>query len=193
MSIENITGKILSEAEEQSRKILQDAEKKSREITDKAKAQAEKIRQDYEEQAKEEAHLQKSRRISVAELEVRKMKLGGKQTLISRCFDKALDQLAAMEEANYLELLASAVLATGVDGGELLLNAKDRNSIGEKLVERINSVGKAERLTLAEDTIDVKGGFVLRKGAMEINSTLETMVSGIRESATPDVVKALFG
>jgi len=45
---------------------------------------------------------------------------------------------------------------------------------------------------LSEDTIAAKGGFVLRKGSMEINSTLEVMVNGIRETAIPDVVKVLF-
>jgi V/A-type H+-transporting ATPase subunit E len=193
MSIENIIGKILAEAENESQRVLEEAGEKSRDILEKAEAQAEKIRKDSEVQAKEDASLLKSRRTSVAELEVRKMRLGAKQALISRCFDAALDQLANMEEAEYLEFLTSAILATGADGGELLLNARDRKAIGEKLVKKINGTGKAGTLTLAEDTIDAKGGFVLRKGSVEMNSTLETMVNGIRESATPDVVKALFG
>jgi len=193
MSIENITGKILAEAQDQSTQVLEEAGYKSRMIVEKATEQAEKIKKDFHEQATEDAHLLKSRRTSVAELEVRKMKLGAKQALISRSFDAALEQLADMKEEDYLEFLTSAILATGVAEGELLLNAKDRKAIGEKLVKKFNSMGKGGNLTLAEDTIDAKGGFVLRKGSMEINSTLETMVGGIREAATPDVVKALFG
>ncbi len=193
MSIENITGKILAEARDQSTLVLEEAGYNSRTIVEKAQSEAQILLADAEEQAKNEARLLKSRRISVAELEVRKMRLGAKQELIARCFDAALDKLVAMDEGDYLEFLTSAVLVTGVSGGELLLNAKDRKALGEKLVKKVNSTGKAGELTLAEDTIDAKGGFVLRKGSMEINSTLETMVSGIRESATPDVVKALFG
>ena len=192
MSIEHITGKILAEARDQSGQVLEEASDKSRIIVEKAKAQVEKVRKDFEEQAREDASLLKSRRTSVAELEVRKMRLGAKQDLISRCFDAALDQLADMKEADYLAFLTNAILATDVNEGELLLNVKDRKAIGEKLVKKVNSAGKSGTLTLAEDTINAKGGFVLRKGSMEINSTLETMVNGIRESVTPDVVKALF-
>ncbi len=193
MSIENITGKILAEARDQSKQVLEEAGYKSRMIVEKATGQAEKIKKDFQEQAEEDARLLKSRRTSVAELEVRKMRLGAKQALISRSFDAALDQLTHMSEGDYLEFLASAISATGVVEGDLLLNAKDRKALGEKLVKKFNSMGKGAKLTLAEDTIDAKGGFVLRKGAVEINSTLETMVNGIRESATTDVVKALFG
>lgn len=193
MSIENITGKILAEAREQSEQVLKEAGDKSRAIIEKAEAQAEKIREEHEEKAEEDACLLKSRRTSVAELEVRKMKLAAKQALVSRCFDQALDKLANMEESEYLEFLASAILATGAEGGELLLNERDRKSIGEKLVKKVNEAGMAGKLTLAEDSIDAKGGFVLRRGSVETNSTLETMVNGIRESATPDVVKTLFG
>ena len=193
MSIENITGKILAEARDQSKQVLEEAGYKSRMIVEKATGQAEKIKKDFQEQAEEDARLLKSRRTSVAELEVRKMRLGAKQALISRSFDAALEQLAHMNEGEYLEFLASAILATGVVEGDLLLNAKDRKALGEKLVKKFNSMDKGGNLTLAEDTIDAKGGFVLRKGAVEINSTLETMVNGIRESATTDVVKALFG
>ncbi|MFA6690959.1 MAG: V-type ATP synthase subunit E family protein [Saccharofermentanales bacterium] len=193
MSIENIIGKILAEAHDQSSQVREEADGKSCTIIEKAKVQAEKTRRDLAEQAKAEAQLLKSRRISVAELEARKMRLGAKQALISRCFAEALDQLAAMAEPDYLDFLVATILAAATDGGELLLNTRDREAIGEKLVKKVNSTGKAGTLTLAKDTIDAKGGFILRQGSMEINSTLETMVSGICEVVTPDVVKVLFG
>lgn len=192
MSIENITGKILAEAEEQSKKVLEEAADKSRTIIEKAEQRAAAIRETSAEKAKEDGHLAKSRRISVAELEVRKIRLGAKQELISHCFEIALEQLANMEEEEYIELLESSIIALDVDGGELVLNERDRKTIGNKLVKKINDAGKVGTLILAEDTVNAKGGFVLRRGSMEINSTLETMINSIREAATPDVVKALF-
>jgi V/A-type H+-transporting ATPase subunit E len=192
MTIENITGKILAEAHAQSSQILEEADYKSRTIIEKAQEQAEKIQKDLAEQGKSDAQLLKSRRTSVAKLEARKMRLGAKQALISRCFDSALDQLANMAESDYLDFLASKILAAGIDGGELLLNERDRKAIGEKLVKKVNGTGETGTLTLSANIIKAKGGFVLRQGSVEFNSTLETMVSSIRESITPDVVKALF-
>ena len=92
MSIENITGKILAEAREQSEQVLKEAGDKSRAIIEKAEAQAEKIRKEHEEKAEEDACLLKSRRTSVAELEVRKMKLAAKRPRLT-CFDRRLDKL----------------------------------------------------------------------------------------------------
>lgn len=192
MSIENITGSILTEAEEQSRLVLKEADNRSRKIVEEAQHKAEKILADSAAKAHEDANLIRSRRISVAELEVRKIRLGAKQDQIARCFDMALDRLAHMEEEEYLEFLTSSILKIGGKGGELLLNPKDRSAIGEKLVQKVNGSGGVGVLTLSEDTIRAKGGFVLRRGSMEINSTLETTINGIRESVTPDVVRALY-
>ena len=52
MSIENITGKILAEAREQSEQVLTEAGEKSRAIIEKAKVQAEKIRKEHRKRLK---------------------------------------------------------------------------------------------------------------------------------------------
>ncbi len=193
MSIDNITGKILSEAEEQGKRILDDARSKSRKIIEEAEQKAEKILNESAEKIGEDKRLVKTRRISVAELEVRKIRLGAKQAQIALCFDEALDRLSKMDEADYLELLTASLIRIGGQGGQVLLNQDDHGRIGERLISKVNDTGKVGTLSLAEDTIDARGGFILRRGSVEINSTLETMISGIRESTIPHVVKALYG
>lgn len=193
MGIENIIGKILAEAEADRAQLLTEAEEKSRQHLKMAQEQAEKIRRDGAEQAKEEAQLIKSRKTSLAELEARKMRLGAKQALISRCFDEALEQMANnMEEEDYLEFLSAEIIAANLKGGELLLNARDRRNIGKKLVKKVNDFSPDQAITLAEDTIAAKGGFILRKGSIEMNATLEALINNIRESAAPEVAKELF-
>lgn len=192
MSIDNIKGKILEEAVEQGKVALAEAENESQKIIGDAKERAEKILEESRNKIAEDGGLIKSRRISVAELEVRKIRLGAMQEQISRCFDRALDKIANMDESEYLDFLTSRVLAIGGEGGELILNEKDRTAIGEKLLAAINASGKIGALSLSDDVINAKGGFVLRRGSVEINSTLETMTSSIKESVTPDVVKALY-
>jgi V/A-type H+-transporting ATPase subunit E len=193
MSIENITNKILAEANEQSKQIIDEAKDKNNIIIENARRQSEEILADYQERAKEDAQLLKSRRVSVAELEVRKIRLGEKQALILKCFEKALDRLANMDREKYINFLFNKILALEVEGGELLLNSRDKESLGEDLVKRVNQSSGREQLTLSSDTIEGSGGFVLRKGSVEINSTLETMVNGVKEVVNPDVVTKLFG
>jgi V/A-type H+-transporting ATPase subunit E len=97
-----------------------------------------------------------------------------------------------MDQNAYVALLVKAVSEAGVNDGELLFNSKDRGSIGQKVVDEVNGNDDKVKVTLSEDTIDAKGGFVLRKGSMEINATLETMVNAVKEAVTPEVVEALF-
>lgn len=192
MSIDNITEKILSEANQEAERILEKAGNESSEILQKAQVQAGDFMIDAEERGRADSQLLKSRKISVAELEARKMRLAAKQQAISRCFDLALDKLSIMNEDDYIALLAKAVIETGVDGGELLLNEKDRSEVGKKIIKMVNASKDGEKITLSDKTINVKGGFVLKHGSLEINCTLETMVNAVRESVTPRVVEILF-
>jgi V/A-type H+-transporting ATPase subunit E len=192
MSIEKITEQIIAEASREALQVQEKAARESQAVLEKAKQQAESIRKETLFQANLDAKLLKDRKVSVAELEARKLRLAAKQNAIGKSFDLALESLANKEEAEYLKLLVSAIAKTGVTGGELMLNQRDRALVGKKAVELANATGTAGQVSLSEDTIDAKGGFVLRKGSMEINSTLETMVNAIRESATPEVVEILF-
>jgi vacuolar-type H+-ATPase subunit E/Vma4 len=83
--------------------------------------------------------------------------------------------------------MVDAISQTGVSEGELILNKRDRDKVGKKIIERLNG-----KLTLSKENIDAKGGFVLRQGSVEINSTLERMVDSIKEEVTPEIVETLF-
>lgn len=187
MSIDKITDKILSEAREEAQKLLEKAQQESWDVLAKAKEHAEAISKDEEKKAKTDARLLMERKVSVAELEARKLRLAAKQQAIEKCFNQALDRLSNMNQLDYIKLIVKAVKDTGVTDGELILNQRDRDSVGAKVVELVGG-----SLTLSKDTINAKGGFVLRKGSVEINSTLETMVNAVKEEMTPQVVEILF-
>ena len=187
MSIEKIVDKILSEANEEAAEVLDKAKDEKANKLKEAKIKAKELIENAKVKGQEDSELLVSRRISVAELEVRKMKLQTKQQLILKCFDLALEKLANLKEEDYIELMVDAISQTGVSEGELILNKRDRDKVGEKIIERLDG-----KLTLSKENIDAKGGFVLRQGSVEINSTLERMVDSIKEEVTPKVVETLF-
>jgi V/A-type H+-transporting ATPase subunit E len=127
----------------------------------------------------------------MANLESRKMHLAAKQEVITACFREALTELRALPPERYIGLLAGKLEELAYREGEILLNQKDRDAIGKELLERINREGR--EFKLSQDTLDALGGFVLRVGRIELDSTLEMMVSSVREDAMPEVVSALFG
>lgn len=192
MSIENITGKILDDAKEYAEKVMADAKNQETSILENANKQAESIVKSYTEKSIADAEIIKSRKKSVAELESRKIKLGARQKAVSIAFDKAIDKIADFQDDEYISFLVKMYEQVTIEGGEICLNEKDRQRVGEKLVTAINDGSKKEKVKLSEDKISAKGGFILRKGSIEINATLETLIHSVKEDATGQIAEILF-
>ncbi|MCL2436657.1 MAG: V-type ATP synthase subunit E [Clostridiales bacterium] len=192
MSIDNITAKIVSDATEYAEELISAAKQEAAEITAQALKEADSIRVLMSERASKDAASVKHRKNSVAELEARKMRLSAKQAAVANVVVAAIDHLADMKPEQYIAFLVGKIAEIGMKDGQIVLNAKDKAAVGEDLVKAANKALDGGNLTLSEQTINMKGGFVLKHGALEINSGLETMVNALKEGATPEIVAVLF-
>lgn len=190
MSIEKITEKILSEAQEYADNAVADARKQEEEIIAKALEEADKILLNVQNNIKTESDKVFSRRNSLAQLETRKMILQAKQDAVNKCFERAIDEVYNMDEEKYIDFLVHILFDIGVKNGEVLFNKKDAETIGEKVIVLANE--KGNNFILSKNTIDAKGGFKVVSGKVEITATIESIIDDIKEEITPDVVKALF-
>jgi len=192
MSIEHITAKIISDATEYAEKITAEAKEEASSITADAQKKADEIKAHMAERAHDESLTLRHRRTAVAELEARKIRLDAKQKAVAQAISAAIDHVAAMEPKAYVEFLAKKIVQIGVTDGQVILNAKDKEAVGKQLVEEANKLLSGGKLTLSEQTINAKGGFVLKSGSIEVNSSLETMINALKEDITPEIVEALF-
>ena len=192
MSIDNITSKIISDAESNADFSLMNAESTKQEIINKAKSEAEVIIKTEADRAAKDAVDLKNRRVSAAELQGRKMLLSAKQEAIKKSFNAAIDKLKAMPEDKYLSFLAQEILNIPNTEGTIVLNAKDRENIGERLVKAVNEKLGAEKVALSKNTVKASGGFVLKRGSVEINSTFETLLDSMKDELTGEIANALF-
>ncbi len=129
----------------------------------------------------------------IARMEGRKELLAAKQELVSRSFRKAQEQIVSLPEEQYVAFLAKLAAQASVTGEEkIVLNARDRKAIGEKLVKAANARLKNGRLTLAEETGDFAGGLILRRGSIEVNCTVELLVELSRSELSAQVAEILF-
>jgi V/A-type H+/Na+-transporting ATPase subunit E len=192
MSIANITEKILNEANEISETSLRNAESRSLEILNEAKEKSSEILAEAEVKAKEEAEAIKSRIISAGELQERKIILNAKQEAIKKSFNLALEKLSTMPEDKYINYLIEEIVNINNCKGEIVLNETDKNKIGEKLVEIVNERLNGNKVVLSENSINTKGGFILKNGDIEVNNTFETILSSIKEGLTFEVANTLF-
>lgn len=190
MSIEQIKDKILESAQQDARRIFDKAKMESRGKVYEAQRIADIKIREAKEKAIGDALRLKSRKESMANLEARKMHLATKQEVISACFEEALAELRRLPKDRYIQLLAHKLEELEYREGEIVLNKKDLETLGEELLEQVNRDDR--HFVLSSDTLDILGGFVLRIGRVEMDSTLEMMVSSVRESITPEVVSVLF-
>ena len=188
MGIENITARILAEAQEEAGKMRSAAQAEREKILSKAKEEAESQKNLLEKKAVEEARLLKERKASVAELEVRKMKLAAKQEMIEEGFQKATEEIAQMDSGQYEALLERALVPFRDVGGEILLNERDQKRIGEGMKAWTAGSG----LVVAQETVDIQGGFLLRRGSIYINGSLEEMLAVEKKELTAELASMLF-
>ena len=192
MSIDAITAKIVSDATEYANGLTSEAKAEAESIMAAARQEADSVLAGLEAQGSKDAVVVMHRKKSAAELEARKMRLAVKQQAVTEAMEAAINHIAGMDSGEYLAFLLRKIAETGIREGEVLLNAKDKDSLGVELIKAANEELKDGKLTLSSQTINAKGGFVLKYGAREINSTLETMVGSVKEAVTSDVVAALF-
>ena len=190
---EKIIAHIRADAEAQTAAILAQAEQRCAEIRgvyeQKAKdAYAEKIRAGVkanQDRLESMDHLTK--------MEGRKAILALKQDMVSESFDRAVEQLVNLPQEQYVALLARLAAQASVTGDEqIVLNARDRAAVGEKVVAAANAKLGDGKLTLADETGSFKGGLILHRGNIEANCTAELLVELCRGDMAAELAQVLF-
>lgn len=192
MSIEKITSKIISEAQELRDKTLSEAAAQSDAVLAEARKKAEDMVEDSRKRGVEEKEKIISRRKSVADIDCRKVFLAKKQELIGQCFDRAVDDIIAMDKDRYTELLTALGTNSGMTGGQLIFNKNERAAIGQKVVDALNSRIEGGSFSLSEETRPLRGGYMLMCGQTFINNTIEALVEEARPELTAEVAKMMF-
>ena len=191
---EKIIAHIGADAKAQADAILAQAEAKCAEIREGYEQQA---KQAYAERIRAGVKANQDRLDSMerlARMEGRKAVLALKQDMVAESFDRACDQLVNLPAAEYGTFLAKlAVKASVTHDEEVVLNARDRKALGDKVIEAANKALGGGKLTLSKETGDFKGGLILRRGSIEANCTAELLVDLCREEMAAELAGVLFG
>ena len=188
---EKIIAHIRSDAKEQSDAILAQAEQQCASIRSDYEAQAKEL---YKERIRVGVNSCQDRVDRIARMEAKKGVLALKQQMVGEAFDKAFDMLVSMPEAEYTTFLAKlAAKASATGDEEVVLNARDRAAVGEKVVSAANALIPNGKLTLSADTGAFAGGLILRRGSVEANCTVELLIELARGEMSSDIAKVLFG
>ena len=196
--IEKITEKILGDAQQQSAVIVADAKKEAETILASYQATAAEKKQKMVEVAEAQEAEQERRIISSDELYDRKNILAKKkQALIAKAFDAVKTKVTSMDEPSYIDFLCTLAAQSVIDGKEeIVLSAEDSQKFGQKVVDGANKIlqqaGKVGELTLSKENRPIAAGLLLKGRDLEVNCTLDTVVSLLKDDLSLEVAAALL-
>lgn len=127
-----------------------------------------------------------------SQLACRQRVLTAKQQLIDEAFARTAQALAALPQADYIDLLAALAAENGSGDEELLLSARDREAVGAAVVDAANARKPGASFHLSGETRDTGGGLVLRRGRVELNCSFTEKLRQLRQEESSAVARLLF-
>lgn len=193
-NINNLTSRIIVDAEDKKEVILSEAKKESKKIFNKKIEEAKAAEKIIIEKAEREAASRKERIISDAHLQGRNEKLKAKQEIISEVFEEAVKSLCSLPEKDFIDFVKNFILNSGITGEQkIILNNEGRKIISKEILTEINKELKPKaNIILGDEIRNFKGGFILEKDGIEINNTFEALVESLKDDLSLEVARELF-
>lgn len=198
MPIENITQRIISDAKKKTAKLKKEAEAEAKKIIQEAEQEVERMTADYRVRAKKQAEEEKKRVLALARLQARDAVVLEKRQAVESVIEDGLKKVLRLPESQYHAFIKKMLLEAIETGEEeVILSEEDRKKFGEKLILEINAElsksGKKGKIRLSSETREIQGGFILRSGGVELNSSLPVLVESLRHELESEIIKVLFG
>ncbi|MCK5565237.1 MAG: V-type ATP synthase subunit E [Planctomycetes bacterium] len=196
MNAEQVVQKILSEAQAQADKITAEANAKVSEQQGQVDKELAKYREETEEKAVAAGEDKLARMLASARMQIGKEYLGAKVSLLDEVFQKVRHQIKNLPDDQYEELIQQLMEKAIESGDEEVIIGADETRIDNGLIKRINrklGPGFKGNLQLANDTANIDGGFILRRGKIQVNVSLDVLMTQAREAMELQLSQELFG
>ena len=173
--IDNITSRILAEAQGEADALLAKAAEEAKGIIGKAQAKADKIRESENQKTDRSVALYEARIAASCDSLKKKSLLAAKQGMIADVIESAYKELSGRDDASYFDMLAK-FLEKSVRGeaGEILLSDKDKKRITPEFLAKVKELAAAKggSLKLSDKSANIENGFILSYGGIEENCSL---------------------
>ena len=217
--LEKVTGKIIADAEADARATLAAAQADCEAADAAAAAKTEADCDGLRESAGREGESLIRRAKSAAEMARRDVLLETRSGLVEEAYRQAEKEIRDLPADKYAALLTGMLKAAlrrqledeqesmrlygeniAPAAYEILLNARDRKTYGQQLLDAVNAgsfakigLTRQDAVKLPNETADITGGLILRCGEVEINCSLRMMFDEVRRRTEGRVSGILFG
>lgn len=175
MSVEGIIDRIIADAEAEAREIISGAESEAQGISEDGRREAERYFESQKSQLDEQYRREKERAVLNKRLEQRKNMLQARQKWMDRAFTDAYEMLVGQQLSEYRDLITSLIVKVSqTKDEEVVFGKKGDTKYLEGLIKDLNNKTKG-KFTLLKKKGDFPWGFVLRKGKVEINMSIDSL------------------
>jgi len=197
MALDDILKKIKEETDAKISEIDSRIKKRVGEIDEEGGKKIADLRKHLLHEAEGKIKEERRSKLAIAQLDLRKALLMEKRRLLDETFNAAFEDIRNLGDEDYRKLFKKLTLQVAEEGnGNIFISNKDRKRITPSLIKEINEdlhkMGKSATLELAQEEVDIDGGFILKMGKIEINCSLSSLFETIKEELESEVSGILF-
>lgn len=193
MNAEQVIEKILSEARQKAEALLEEARQQAARLRAEQQEQLNAYEAQSQQAARAAAQDRLDRILAGARMEVRKQVLAAKVKTLDELFAKARQAIHTMGDEDYRRLMERLLVEAVQSGDEEVVVGRSETRLNADFVKQVNHrLGDRGRLRLSDDRADIEGGFLLRRGKVQVNASTAVLIDQLREAMEPQLVRELF-
>ena len=195
MDAEQVIKKILSEANNEAAKIKAEADEKQAAEQSKLAEQLSEYKKQSGILAKKAAEEKKEHLLAAARMDIAKEYLAAKRKILDEVFEKAQEQMQNLRDDEYIRLMTKLMLNAVETGDEEVIVDKNEKRIDQKFIKHINrelGPGFKGNLRLADEKQNLGAGFILRRGKIKTNVSLDVLLERAQKELEIELAKELF-
>lgn len=195
MNAEQVVNKILSEARQQAAAIAEQMQQKNDAQKRQLEQELSACRAETDRLAKEAAEDKRSRMLAAARMDNARALLAAKVELLDKVFDTAEKRIAQMPDDAYRAMMTQLMVKAVQTGDEEVIVGRDERRINDDLIKQVNrqlGAGFKGNLRLSDKRAEIKGGFILSRGKVQMNASVEVLVGRLRETMETELAAELF-
>lgn len=195
MEAEQVIEKILADARDEAEKMKKQADEKEAAEQEKFKEQLDEHKKQTSALAEKLGREKKLHLLAAARMEIAKEHLAEKSRILDEVFDQARQQLLKLSDDQYKTLCTNLMLEAVETGDEEVIIDTNEKRIDEKFIRQINHKLGPERkgnLKLSNQKQQIGAGFILKRGKIKNNVSLDVLLARARKDLEIDLAKELF-
>jgi vacuolar-type H+-ATPase subunit E/Vma4 len=185
MSIENIEKRVLDSANDEAARAVDDAKKQAKQQRDAAREKNRRRAEQAEQDARDEFQQKLEQQVTSARAANKLKLLGEKSELLDDIFHKAVEKFIGDRGGDYQKWLAGQVDAVGDAAGTVVPAEPDRAAVEKLVADR-------DGLSLSDESLPLRGGFMLRGEKIDMDMSLDTLLTDLRDQLVPELAAKAF-